>query len=158
MAYQKLQAGRALSVAFSDYCEIPFPAVTVSSTNTSTFTNQLIDSSVDFIALNVQTGDIVYNTTASTGATVVKVISSDTIEINADIFLSSGDTYKIYAGGNNEGCVLYVGSGGIGTFLNVETVGGDIISFANIADSTFIPVQVLKVFSSSSVGKVVALW
>jgi hypothetical protein len=56
---------------------------------------------------------------------------------------------------NNDGCVLYVG--GAGT-LNVQTVGGDDVSFVGVLAGTFIPVNVLKVYASSTASNIVALW
>jgi len=40
------------------------------------------------------------------------------------------------SGGPNEGCVLYVGTGGI---LRVLTAGGDDITFQGVPNGTFIP-------------------
>lgn len=59
-------------------------------------------------------------------------------------------------GSGNNGCVLYVGTKGN---LKVMTVGGDEVIFTNIQDGSFIPVQVLKVFSTgTTASNIVALW
>ncbi len=59
-------------------------------------------------------------------------------------------------GSGNNGCVLYVGTKGN---LKVMTVGGDEVTFTNIQDGSFIPVQVLKVFSTgTTASNIVALW
>jgi len=59
-------------------------------------------------------------------------------------------------GGVNDGCVLYVGIGGD---LTVVTTGQDTVTFANIQDGTFIPVQVLRVLSTGTTAlNIVALW
>jgi hypothetical protein len=59
-------------------------------------------------------------------------------------------------GSGNNGCVLYVGTRGN---LKVMTVGGDEVTFTNIQDGSFIPVQVLKVFSTgTTASNIVALW
>lgn len=56
----------------------------------------------------------------------------------------------------NNGCVLYVGTKGN---LKVMTVGGDEVTFTNVQDGSFIPVQVLKVFSTgTTASNIVALW
>jgi len=154
MATQKLQVGRALRVIQSADCNVPFPAVSTSGANTAPSTFQLVDSTKDFVALNIQTGDIVYNTSAETAATVVKVLSPTVIELNASIFTSSPNSYTIYAGGNNDGCVLYVGGPGD---LTVTTIGGDTVTFVGVLAGQFIPVKVLKVFVSTA-DDILALW
>jgi len=60
------------------------------------------------------------------------------------------------SGGPNEGCVLYVGTGGI---LRVLTAGGDDITFQGVPNGTFIPVQVVRVFATTTTAlNIVALW
>jgi hypothetical protein len=59
-------------------------------------------------------------------------------------------------GSGNNGCVLYVGRGGN---LRVMTVGGDDVTFFNVPDGSFIPVQVLRVFSTDTTAeRILALW
>jgi len=88
MAYQKLQAGRALAVTPSDTVNIP----SVSSEN----------------------------------------------------------------GRGNNGCVLYVGTGGD---LRVLTVGGDDVVFTAFPSGAFLPVNVLKVFATNTAASdIIALW
>lgn len=56
----------------------------------------------------------------------------------------------------NNGCVLYVGVGGD---LRVMTVGGDEVTFYNIQDGSFLPVQVLRVYATGTTAtNIVALW
>ncbi len=63
------------------------------------------------------------------------------------------------SGGVNNGCVLYVGTAGTGGVLRVLTVGGDDVTFYNVANGTFIPVQVLRVFSTdTTASNILALW
>ena len=57
--------------------------------------------------------------------------------------------------GKNNGCVLYVGTGGN---LDVETVGGDLVTLANVNSGQFIPLQVLRVLSTSTASDIIALW
>jgi hypothetical protein len=57
--------------------------------------------------------------------------------------------------GKNNGCVLYVGTTGN---IDVETVGGDLVTFSNINSGSFIPVQVLRVFATSTASDIIALW
>ncbi len=54
------------------------------------------------------------------------------------------------------GSVLYIGTGGD---LKVLTVGNDEITFTNIQDGSFLPVQVLRVFSTgTTASNILALW
>ena len=115
----------------------------------------MVDSTATFITDNVKTGDIVYNTVDKTAATVVKVLSETVIELNDDIFLLTGKSYSVYAGGNNNGCVLYIGTAGA---LDVVTAGGDTVQFAAVLAGQFLPVQVVQVLDSSSATNIVALW
>jgi hypothetical protein len=72
--------------------------------------------------------------------------------------VTPSDTVNIPAvtGGTNNGCVLYVGGAGN---LRVLTVGGDDVLFSNIQGGSFIPVQVLRVYSTNTTATgIVALW
>ena len=54
------------------------------------------------------------------------------------------------------GVVLYIGTKGN---LKVLTVGGDEVTFTNIQDGSFIPVQVLRVYSTgTTASNIIALW
>jgi hypothetical protein len=57
-----------------------------------------------------------------------------------------------------EACVLYVGTAGDGTVLRVITSGGDDVTFHDLQSGTFLPVQVLRVLTDTSVAKIIALW
>lgn len=154
--YQKLQTATALAVTKSDNANIPFPAIVAQGVNNTVIANELEDTDVDFVALNVQVGDVVYNTTDGTAATVTQVINNTRLLLNADIFTAVAKSYIVYANNNKEGCVLYVGTGGN---LRVLTAGGQDVTFANIIGGTFLPVQVLKVFATgTAASNIVALW
>ena len=157
MAYQKLQVSRALQVIKSDNASIPYPSVVETGTNSTIVVGALEDLSATFVTNNVQVGDVVYNTTTGTAATVTRILDNTRLFLNADIFLAAGDAYIIYTQNiKAEGCVLYVGTGGN---LHVLTHGGDDVVFSNVLGGTFIPVQVLKVFSTgTSAANIVALW
>ena len=59
-------------------------------------------------------------------------------------------------GVRNSGCVLYIGTGGN---VKVLTSSGDEVTFTNVADGTFFPVQVIKVFSTGTTASgIIALW
>lgn len=153
--YQKLQTGTALAVTKSDNANIPFPAIVAQGVNNNIVVNGLEDTNVNFNALNVQVGDVVYNTTDGTAATVNQVIDTRLL-LNADIFTAAAKSYIVYANNNKEACVLYVGTGGN---LRVITAAGQDVVFSNVLGGTFFPVQVLKVFSTSTTASnIVALW
>ena len=72
--------------------------------------------------------------------------------------VTPSDTVNIPAltGGNNNGCVLYVGGAGN---LKVLTVGGDEVTLTAVPVGTFVPVQVLRVFATGTTAtNIVALW
>lgn len=154
--YQKLQVGTALNIFKSDNANIPTPAVVTAGISGSVSVNQLEDVTGQFVTLNVQTGDVVYNNTTGAVATVTRVIDEENLLLNADIFLASGDSFTIYAQNNKEACVLYIGTGGN---LRVLTASGQDVLFTGVLGGTFLPVQVLKVFrTSTSADNFVALW
>lgn len=75
------------------------------------------------------------------------VTPSDTVNIPS---VSTQD------GSGNNGCVLYVGTGGT---LKVTTIGGDEVTFTGIVSGTFVPVQVLRVWvTGTSASNIIALW
>lgn len=160
MAYQKLQAYRALKVLPNNDVDIPNPAMlAISSTATAASTGKLIDSAGDFINKGVKIGDIVYNTTGNKSATVTAIDSAT--QLSVTVAVASGASYNLYAtvDAPNNGCVLYVGSAGD---LKVNTAGGDTIEFIGVLAGSFIPVQVTRVFRTGQTGtaasNIVALW
>jgi co-chaperonin GroES (HSP10) len=124
MAYQKLQASRALAVIKSDDVDIPNPAsLTISSTTTGAAAGKLIDAvsgtnstdgltltdaSKNFVSLGVQVGDTVENTTTP-GTTTVTAVNTTELTLKEDIFASTGDSYTV------------------GSFLRLRVKIGDII-------------------------------
>lgn len=166
MSVFKTTFSRALEVFPSDNANIPFPNTIVAGVNTSIATDKLIDNTVDFIALNIKEGDIVYNNSTGTGATVLRVNDASTLFLNADIFISSGEDYIVYqassqTGIGNQGCYLYVGTSVDNAgYVKVTTIGGDIVTFNGILAGTVLPVQVIKLHFSGTVdvSNVRALW
>ncbi len=155
MAAQKLQVEKVLRVIPSDNALIPFPAIRESGVTTSTSTNKLIDSSANFLIQEAKVGDIVYNLTDETAATVIAVDSNTALTLNANI-MTSGKTYILYQGGNNNGCVLYIGGAGD---INVLTSGNTTGAFDDYAASNFFPVSVLQVFETGTSATLInALW
>lgn len=152
MSVFKTTFSRALRVIPTDNAVVPSAQTISTGTNTSAVTNQLVNTSGDFVNLNLAVGDVVYNTTDGTAATVVSVSSATVIVLNADIFAATGKTYVIYqqspqtSYGNN-GCFLFIGGAGN---VAVTTIGGDDVIFNAVPVGTVLPVQVLKVKSSGS--------
>jgi hypothetical protein len=156
MATQKLQVGRALKVIPSNYANIPFPAVTISSTVTTASGFNLTDTTADFIALGVKAGDIVYDITNQTAATVQSVQSATTLVLNVSGYIIAADSYVLYNGQNNNGCVLYIGGAGD---VAVTTIGGDEVIFNALLAGQFVPVQTLKVSQTGTIATdILALW
>lgn len=165
MANVRIQPSRALAVAKSDFADIPYPAIADTGTDDTAGANQLIDTTKDFVALNIYAGNIVYNisTTPPTAATIIAnplPSAPDTLQLNAPIFTGAGDSYIIYqsspqAGGQNTGCVLYVGTTGD---VKVTTAGYDEVTFVGVQGGSFLPVQVVKVWNTGASADIIALW
>jgi hypothetical protein len=160
MSVFKSQFSRALRVIPSDNAVIPSPYLIHTGANTGVQTNKLISITGDFIADNVKTGDVVYDISAGTAATVVSVDSQTQITLNANIFTTGGQTFRIYqqssqTGAGNTGCFLYVGGAGN---VTVTTLGGDDVTFNAVPVGTVLPVQVLAIKSSTTATLINALW
>jgi len=161
MSVFKTTFSRALRVIPSDNAVVPSVQQISTGTNTSAVTNQLVNSAGNFINLNVAVGDVVYNTTDSTAATVVSVSSASVIVLNADIFAATSKTYVIYqqsaqTGSGNTGAFLFIGGAGN---VAVTTLGNDEIIFNAVPVGTILAVQVLKVKSTGTTATLInALW
>jgi hypothetical protein len=156
-----IQAHRALKVLPSNDAEIPFPAVAQAGVNTSVVASQLVDTAATFVTNSVRTGDIVYNITDSTAATVVSVTNQTTLVLNADIFLATAKSYVVYQASaqttiGNQGCVLYIGGSGN---VTMTTNGTDTVTLVGLNGGQFVPVQVVKVFATGTTAtNIIALW
>jgi len=156
MAYQKLQASRALVVHTSDTIDVPNPAgAGISSTTTGAATGKLIDTTQDFIESGVKIGDIIY----SGGPIVATVTAVDSAtQLSVTTAVGASRAYTIYNAPNipNNGCVLYVGGAGD---LNVITSAGDEVVFTGVLAGSFIPVQITRVKATSTTATgIIALW
>lgn len=161
MANVRIQPSRALTVYKSDFADIPYPAEAYKGQTTGVGASQLIDAGADFPALNIYPGNIVYNVSTGAAATITEVspATPTILALNDNIF-GAGEDYIIYqsspmAGGQNTGCVLYVGTGGD---VKVTTAGNDVVTFVGIQNGSFIPVQVIKVWDAGASADIVALW
>lgn len=161
MSVFKSQFSRALSVIPSDNAVVPSPYLIHTGVNTSVVTNKLITVTGDFIFDNIKTGDVVYNISGSSAATVVTVDSETQITLNANIFTTGGQTFRIYqqspqTGLGNTGAFLFIGGAGN---VAVTTIGGDDVTFNATPIGTVLPVQVLKVKSTGTTATLInALW
>ena len=148
---------RALRVVTSDTINIPNPStLAFSGTNTSVSANNLVDntSGVNFVTLQIQVGSIVYNTTDGSCARVTSV-AANTLGLSANIFTATSKSYSIFAE-NNTPAVLYIGGAGN---LRVLTEGGDDVVFSGVLAGSYLPIQVLKVFSTNTTAtNIVAIW
>jgi hypothetical protein len=146
----------AANVIPSDDVNIPFPNNVLSGTNTSVTANALVDSSADFVTSGIKVGDTVLNNANLIYAYVIAVFPTY-LELSNDIFVSSGVSYSIFQGENN-GCYIYVGDTSTGSNLEVETIGGNVLIFYGVLVGQVLPVQVRKVLTTSTAGKLIALW
>ena len=156
MAYQKLQVGTGLAVIKSDTVDIPnVSGPTQSGTTDGVTANKLVDSDGAFTSNLI--GYIVYNTTDSTAAYVTGVDSATQLSLSADI-MDTAEDYTLYAD-TNTGCVLYIGTAGTGGIVRVLTSSGADLTFNNVSDGTFLPVQVKRVFNTDTTASdILALW
>jgi len=75
------------------------------------------------------------------------VVASDTVNI---------PSVSNQNGKGNSGCTLYVGVGGD---LRVLTSGNDDVIFTGILPGSFLPVNVLRVYATSTTAsQIIALW
>ena len=163
MSVFKSEFSVALAVIPSDDALIPNPYAIASGSTTSDGTNLLIDDNALFITNNVAVGDVVYNTTGSTAATVVEVYAEEALLLNANIFGGADLEYTIYqnspqSGLPNQGCNLYIGVGGN---VNVVTKGQNEVSFDGAIAGLVLPIQVVQVKSTvtgTAATSIIALW
>lgn len=163
MSVFKSQFARALQVIPSDYCNIPFPEKVVEGVNISVYQDSLIAGpSINFIASNVAVGDIVYNITDGTAATITNVVSENVLELNYNAFVNVDAEFIIYAASPQtsigvQGCNLYV-AGVMNPTVKVTTLGQDEVTLP-IGATGVIPLQVTKVHQTgTSATTIIALW
>jgi hypothetical protein len=155
MADLKLQASRALKVITSDTIDIPQPSRKVASgTQTSATANKLTDTGATFDDGTITIGDIVYDTTDSSIATVTAIDSGTVLSLSADIFTAT-ENYVIYDKATRD-CVIYVGVTGD---VSVVTAGGDSEVFTAVPAGMILPVNIRRVNTTlTTATNMVALW
>jgi len=137
------QASYAIDVIPSDTINIPQPYIVVSSNNTAVSADELIDGTKDFVELGVSQGDVVYNVTDGTIATVTCRISATVLKLSANIFTATPKSYEIYQGNPKPNSfLLYVGAAGD---VSIETSAGKPVVLKNVGNASFIPINVSRV-------------
>lgn len=156
MSYDKYQSGRFIEVIPSDTIDIPTPAdEKVNSTTTGTTANKLVDSAGDFINKKIQIGDIIYNTTDNTAATVTAIDSATTLSVSADI-MATGEAYRLFGRKPKEEPVFYVGVTGD---VAIETQNGDQATFVGVIGGSFLPVRGKKILATGTTAtNIIALF
>ena len=153
------QPSSGIPVILSDTINIPKPGIITNGTNTSGVATTLTDAGQDF--LNTTTNDNGYNISGgdiivSAAGVICEIASVDSA--TQLTLLAPGiaaGTYDIYKGnyqilGESEGFTLFVGTGGPATVLRIQTVTGQDVSLLNVPDSSFIPIQVQRVWAATT--------
>ena len=162
------QPTQAITVIKSDTINIPEPGSYLTGGNTGSGTT-LTTAGAKFLGTfnagntgysnRVAAGDVIYQ-----GTTIVTVVSvdSDTQLTVSDAL--TGGTYEIYRGNGgaqtqlpagNEGFSLFVGTAG--DLAVIPASSTDTVVLKNVPDSSFIPLQVARVLSSTTAADIVAL-
>ena len=167
------QPHSSLFVVPSDTINIPQPGILTSGTQNSTSgTAVLTDASQDFTTsvtndngYNVR-GGILYQayTGAFPGSVNVIVNISAPTELktaNNTTAAAVGNPYNVCSSDldGKTSFTLFVGSGGAATTLRVLTAAGDDVTLTNVPDSSFIPLQVVRVFATgTNCSEILALY
>ena len=164
------QPTQAITVIPSDAINIPEPGSYLTGGNTGSGTT-LTTAGAKFLGTfnagntgysnRVAAGDVIYQ-----GTTIVTVVSvdSDTQLTVSAALTGGGATYEIYRGNGgaqtqlpagNEGFSLFVGTAG--DLAVIPASSTDTVVLKNVPDSSFIPLQVARVLSSTTAADIVAL-
>jgi hypothetical protein len=153
------QPSSAIAVIPSDSINIPVPGIITNGTNTSGVATTLTDAGQDFTnattnanGYNISGGDVVISA-AGVICEIASVDSATQLTLLAP-GIAAG-TYDIYKGnyqilGESEGFTLFVGTGGPATVLRIQTLTGQDVSLLNVPDSSFIPIQVQRVWAATT--------
>ena len=137
----------------SDTLNIPQPGIITSGTN-STVGTTLTDAGNNFLnsvtnpnGYNISGGDVVY----AGGAIdeILAVATANTLTMQSSTAAATYDIYKGNIGGDTA-FTLFVGTGGAGSTLKVRTANGEDVTLNNIPDSSFIPLQAIRVFATGT--------
>ena len=137
----------------SDTLNIPQPGIITSGTN-STVGTTLTDAGNNFLnsvtnpnGYNISGGDVVY----AGGAIdeILAVATANTLTMQSSTAATTYDIYKGNVGGDTA-FTLFVGTGGAASTLKVRTANGEDVTLNNVPDSSFIPLQVIRVFATGT--------
>ena len=155
MAYQKLQPSAAINVIPDDNIIIPLPNQVATGTTNGLGTLKLIDSSAKFLT-TASVGDVIYSGTGAVRDAITTVTAVDSnIQLSVATAVTVSKNYNIYSSGLNEGTILYVGGEGN---VVVETAAGNEVTFTEISAGTFMPIQILKVKTTTTASNIIAMW
>ena len=175
MTYIKSCSREALAVITSDDVRIPDPnTVVVLDTATGAtvgvaafnVANTLTDVGTKFLDAGISTGSIVYNTTAGKAYYVVSVDSDTQLTLSGATAGGATDSYSIYTK-STIGCSLFVGTTGNitvqmeqqnGNTSAAATPANHIVTYKNIANGHFLPIQVVRVDNSTTATDIIAMW
>ena len=153
------QPSSAIAVIPSDSINIPVPGIITSGTKAAGPATTLTDAGQDFTnattnanGYNISGGDVVISA-AGVICEIASVDSATQLTLLAP-GIAAG-TYDIYKGnyqilGESEGFTLFVGTGGPATVLRIQTLTGQDVSLLNVPDSSFIPIQVQRVWAATT--------
>ena len=151
------QPSSAIAVIASDTINIPVPGIITSGTAAAPGTT-LTDLGQDFLnsttnanGYNISGGDVVI----SAAGVISEIASVDSATQLTLLTAIAAGTYDIYKGnyqilGESEGFTLFVGTGGPASTLKITTVAGQDVTLVNIPDSSFIPIQVQRVWAATT--------
>ena len=153
------QPSSAIAVIPSDSINIPVPGIITSGTKAAGPATTLTDAGQDFTnattnanGYNISGGDVVISA-AGVICEIASVDSATQLTLLAP-GIAAG-TCDIYKGnyqilGESEGFTLFVGTGGPATVLRIQTLTGQDVSLLNVPDSSFIPIQVQRVWAATT--------
>ena len=137
----------------SDTLNIPQPGIITSGTNSTLGTtltdlaNNFLNSVTNLNGYNISGGDVVYNGGAIDE--IEAVATATTLTMKTNVGLTTYDIYKGNVGGDTA-FTLFVGTGGAASTLKVRTANGEDVTLNNVPDSSFIPLQVIRVFATGT--------
>jgi len=174
MAYQKLQSRQALAVITSDDVRIPDPNTVVVFGNKGTtigvaafnVASTLTDVGTKFTEAGILPGAIIYNTTAGKAYYVVSVDSDTQLTLSGATAGGATDSYSIYTTATT-GCTLFVGVAGDvrvqmaaqnGNTSTAATPANEAVTYKNMANGSFLPIQVVRVDDNTTATDIIAMW
>lgn len=150
------QPTSAIPVIPSDDINIPLPGIITNGNNISAAPTTLEDPGQDFLnsttnpnGYNISGGDVVVNA-AGEICEIESVDSATILTLRAPGL--AGGNYDIYKGNisGDTPYTLFIGTGGAGSTLTVKTAGGNDVTLNNIPDSSFSPLQVVRVLATGT--------